>query len=129
MSACPCGGVDYARCCGRFIDGTETPASAEHLMRARYTATTQNDEAYIAKTWAPQTRPPAPLTAPDDATKWLGLDIRDSSSIGDSATVEFVARYKINGRAHRLHEVSRFVREDQRWLYLDGSFPEGRTTS
>ncbi len=43
--------------------------------------------------------------------------------------MEFVARYKIGGRAHRLHEVSRFVREAgsgdvPRWYYLDGSFPE-----
>ena len=41
----------------------------------------------------------------------------------DRDTVEFVARYKVNGRAQRLHEVSRFVREDGRWFYLDGSFP------
>ena len=42
----------------------------------------------------------------------------------DHASVEFVARYKVKGRAHRLHEVSRFVREGGRWFYLDGSFPE-----
>jgi SEC-C motif domain protein len=34
--------------------------------------------------------------------------------------VEFVARYKVNGRAHRLHEISRFVREAGKWLYVDG---------
>ena len=33
--------------------------------------------------------------------------------------VEFVARYKIAGRAHRLHEISRFTREDGQWFYLD----------
>jgi SEC-C motif-containing protein len=33
--------------------------------------------------------------------------------------VEFVARYKIGGRAHRLHETSRFLKEDGRWFYLD----------
>jgi SEC-C motif-containing protein len=42
----------------------------------------------------------------------------------DHASVEFVARYKVKGRAHRLHEVSRFVREGGRWFYVDGSFPE-----
>ena len=36
------------------------------------------------------------------------------------ATVEFVARSKLGGRAHRLHETSRFVREDGRWFYVDG---------
>jgi SEC-C motif-containing protein len=42
----------------------------------------------------------------------------------DRATVEFVARYKIGGRAHRLHEISRFVREDGRWYYVDGRIDE-----
>ncbi|MBU6492427.1 MAG: hypothetical protein KGQ45_06600, partial [Burkholderiales bacterium] len=35
---CPCGGGRYAECCGRFIDGGQVPASAEQLMRSRYTA-------------------------------------------------------------------------------------------
>ncbi|MBP9654883.1 MAG: hypothetical protein KBE19_10895, partial [Rhodocyclaceae bacterium] len=38
----------------------------------------------------------------------------------DRATVEFVARYRIAGRGHRLHELSRFVREEGRWFYVDG---------
>ena len=38
----------------------------------------------------------------------------------DHATVEFVARSKLGGRAQRLHETSRFVREDGRWFYVDG---------
>jgi len=42
----------------------------------------------------------------------------------DEATVEFVARSKSAGRAQRLHEVSRFVKEDGRWFYIDGVFPE-----
>jgi len=40
----------------------------------------------------------------------------------DQATVEFVARYKVGGRAHRLHEISRFVREGGKWFYVDGEF-------
>ena len=38
----------------------------------------------------------------------------------DHASVEFVARSKLGGRAQRLHETSRFVREDGRWYYVDG---------
>jgi SEC-C motif-containing protein len=37
--------------------------------------------------------------------------------------VEFVARYKIAGKAYRLHEISRFVRYEGRWYYVDGRFP------
>jgi SEC-C motif-containing protein len=54
-------------------------------------------------------------------TKWLGLDVkRHEQQDDDHAIVEFVARYKVNGRAQRLHEVSRFVREAGCWYYRDG---------
>ena len=53
--------------------------------------------------------------------KWLGLEVRRARSTGpDAAEVEFVARSRTAGRAQRLHERSRFVREDGRWYYLDG---------
>ena len=98
-------------------------------MRSRYTAYTRDDAAYIARSWAASTRPPENATAQREEAQWLGLQIRASSTTGDTAIVEFVARYKVGGRAHRLHEISRFVRENGRWFYLDGSFPESRTTT
>ncbi|WP_242490017.1 YchJ family protein [Noviherbaspirillum cavernae] len=120
---CPCGGADYAACCGRFIERGETPRTAEELMRSRYSAFTLKDDAYLKSSWHPRTRP-AEAVAQDEGIKWLGLDVRRHVPAGDEATVEFIARYKVGGRAHRLHEVSRFVREDGRWFYVDGSFPE-----
>ena len=38
----------------------------------------------------------------------------------DHAEVEFVARYRVAGKAVRLHEHSRFLREGGRWYYVDG---------
>jgi uncharacterized protein YchJ len=38
----------------------------------------------------------------------------------DHAEVEFVARSRLAGRGQRLHERSRFVREEGRWFYVDG---------
>ena len=39
--------------------------------------------------------------------------------------VEFVARYRdSSGKAERLHETSRFVREAGQWFYIDGVFAE-----
>lgn len=119
---CPCGGGGYALCCGRFIDGGELPQTAEQLMRSRYTAYTQGNAGYLKKTWHPTTRP-AEDVAREEGLKWLGLEVRRHVPAGDKATVEFVARYKTGGRAHRLHEVSNFVREDGRWYYVDGIFP------
>ncbi len=107
-------------------------------MRSRYTAYTLRNEAYLRATWYPRTLPPEPILHPDEHPKWLGLEIKSALRLRkrqanllespDADTVEFVARYKVGGRAHRLHEVSRFVRETEdgvaRWYYLDGSFPD-----
>lgn len=120
--ACPCGGADYAQCCGRFINEGQVPQTAEQLMRSRYSAYVLHDEAYLKATWHSGTRPTEDV-AQDDGVKWLGLEVRKHVPDGDKATVEFVARFKVGGRAQRLHEVSRFVREDGRWFYVDGSFP------
>lgn len=93
-------------------------------MRSRYCAYVMALEAYLHATWHPSTRPTALDLSTDKETRWLGLEVRRHEMTGaDTAIVEFVARYKIGGRAHRLHEISRFVREDGRWYYLDGEFP------
>lgn len=133
---CPCGSTKtYAQCCGRYhgdarnittetSETIETPPSAEALMRSRYSAYVLSLEPYLLSSWHASTRPPALDLAEDANTRWLGLDIKRHQSTGaDTAIVEFVARYKIGGRAHRLHETSRFVRENGRWYYLDGEFP------
>lgn len=119
---CPCGGADYAACCGRYHGGAPAPDAAV-LMRSRYSAYALKLEAYLLATWHPCTRP-ASLDLAEDDTKWLGLEVkRHTPESADSATVEFVARYKIGGRAYRLHEISRFARADGRWFYVDGEFP------
>lgn len=94
-------------------------------MRSRYCAYTMGLEPYLLSTWHASTRPPTLDLSDDKDTRWLGLEVRRHQATGgDTAIIEFVARYKIGGRAHRLHEVSRFVREDGRWYYLDGEFPD-----
>jgi len=94
-------------------------------MRSRYSAFVLKNEAYLLSTWHPSTRPQEPLFN-EDSTQWMGLTVKQFSEASDrlSATVEFVAIYKINGKAHRLHEISSFVRENERWLYVDGQFPK-----
>ena len=122
--ACPCGRpAAYADCCGRLHAGQIAP-DAETLMRSRYTAYVLNNEAYLLASWHASTRPAAlDLANPAEAVpapQWLGLEVKRFVPAGDAATVEFVARYRRNGRAVRLHETSRFVREDGRWFYVDG---------
>jgi SEC-C motif domain protein len=114
----------FADCCGRYIDAGAPAPTALELMRSRYSAYVLGEVDYLRATWAPHTCP-ADLdvdpTAPD-VPRWLGLQIKRFSTVDDShAEVEFVARYKVGGRAHRLHESSRFMRgDDGRWRYVDG---------
>ncbi|MCK6426907.1 MAG: SEC-C domain-containing protein [Burkholderiaceae bacterium] len=120
---CPCGsGRSLAACCGRWHAGPmhlQAP-DAEALMRSRYSAFVLDRRDYLLATWHPDTRPAA-LEPPQPGLKWLGLQVRErQQQDADHATVEFVARSKLGGRAQRLHELSRFVRVDGRWLYRDG---------
>ncbi|HEY0503238.1 MAG TPA: YchJ family protein [Lysobacter sp.] len=129
MTACPChSGKRYADCCGPLHAGTAVAATAEALMRSRYSAYVRADAAYLLATWYPRTRPRMLELGEATQTRWLGLDVKRHAPTGpDSALVEFVARCKVGGAsAVRLHEVSRFLREDGRWYYLDGEFPERR---
>ena len=125
---CPCGRSNpkgkplaFADCCARYLDDFEnTPApDAESLMRSRYSAFTLERADYLLATWHSSTRP-ASLDF-DTGAKWLGLEVREHKvTSADTAEVAFVARYRVDGRAVRLHERSRFVREDGRWFYVDG---------
>jgi SEC-C motif-containing protein len=139
ISACHCGGPSYEACCGPFIEGSTLPPTAEALMRSRYTAYVLKNEPYLLATWHASTRPTEPIIDEKEPIRWLGLEVKsalrlrqrkvNSPDNPDSDTVEFVARFKVGGRAHRLHEVSRFLREPDpetgapRWYYVDGSFP------
>ncbi|GAB1580057.1 hypothetical protein BPNSA17_48900 [Bordetella petrii] len=89
-------------------------------MRSRYSAFVLDELQYLLDTWHPDTRP-AQLDPNPPGLKWLGLQVKQhSQQDAGHASVEFVARYRQDGRATRLHEHSRFVRIDGRWFYLDG---------
>jgi SEC-C motif-containing protein len=124
-SDCPCqSGNRYTLCCGRFIEDSKRPDTAEQLMRSRYTAYTLGREAYLLRTWHASTRPAALDLSSARPVKWLGLEIVHTHGGGPTdtdGTVEFIARTKVNGKAERLHETSRFVREAEQWYYLDGT--------
>lgn len=90
-------------------------------MRSRYSAYCLGLADYLLATWHATSRPAElDLTTPP-LPRWIGLQVRRHQATGpDRAEVEFVARYRIQGRAHRLHETSRFVRENGYWFYVDG---------
>ena len=121
LTNCPCeSGKSYKACCEPAHKGSPA-ATAEALMRSRYTAFVLSLEDYLLKTWHSTTRPTALNLAEDSPTKWLGLQIKHTENTSENtAIVEFIARYKIAGKATRLHEISQFERIDGRWYYLTG---------
>jgi SEC-C motif-containing protein len=89
-------------------------------MRSRYSAFVLKNEPYLLASWHSSTRPSSVEFIAEQ--KWLGLKVVGASTDGDRAEVEFIARFRVGGMsAQRLHERSRFVREDGRWFYLDGN--------
>jgi SEC-C motif-containing protein len=136
---CPCRvreatPVRYVGCCGHWHEGlvrSEHAPTPESLMRSRYSAyalvqgrgtVSRTLHEYLIKTWHPSTAPGDLELGP---MNWTGLDVLHQEACGDAAVVEFVAHHKINGRAGKLHEMSRFVREGGAWLYVDGVIAPG----
>jgi len=121
VSLCPCGsGRELEQCCGRYFKTVDAP-TCEALMRSRYAAyVLGNHDDYLQQTWHPDT---CPESIGGTSLKWIGLEIVDSkagSATDDSGEVSFIAGFIDGSRGRRLHETSRFVRLDGRWLYLDG---------
>lgn len=123
---CPCGSGRPAHdCCLPYLEHSRLPVTAESLMRSRYTAFTLNNEAYLRYSWHPEQCPETIHL--DDNNHWLGLKIvsKNAGQAGDDrGEVEFVARYKRNGKATRIHENSLFVRYQGRWVYHSGVNPD-----
>ncbi len=125
---CPCGsGRPFRFCCEPAIEGQKPAATAEALMRSRYTAFAMGFVDYLLDTTA------AEKISPDDAaiiaeqvkyTNWLGLEIirtnkgRQGDRVG---TVEFRATFEADNQRGVLHETSNFRQENGCWLYVDGA--------
>ena len=92
-------------------------------MRSRYTAFVLGLEVYLLQTWHTETRPTKLNLNEEPPTKWLGLQVKRAENTSETnATVAFVARYKVAGKAERLHELSQFVRIAGCWYYVSGDY-------
>ncbi|ACZ29909.1 sec-C motif domain protein [Xylanimonas cellulosilytica DSM 15894] len=125
---CPClSGDVYGECCGPVHRGERTAPTAEALMRSRYSAFAVGDVAWLLASWHPTTRPAA--LDLDEGLVWRRLDIlatRRGGPFDDDGEVEFAALWRdaATGERGRLREVSRFVREDGAWYYVDGDLAD-----
>lgn len=119
---CPCNpAVLYKDCCEVVLTNPEKAATAEMLMRSRYSAYVSGDVAYLLQTWHSSTRPST--IDLDSNPDWCGLRIfrtEKGQRDDNEGIVEFEATALSHDNILKLHEISRFVKENDRWLYLSG---------
>jgi len=120
---CICGsGNTWKDCCATLLLQGKSAATAEALMRSRYVAYVRRDADYLHKTWATSTRPSKASLKQLAPTDWQGLTIIRTELGGlkdEHGVVEFTARWRDEeGNVHELHEISEFVREKGRWVYV-----------
>ncbi|MEV0263491.1 YchJ family metal-binding protein [Streptomyces sp. NPDC050617] len=119
-SPCPCGlDSSYRECCGGIHDGRRQAATAERLMRSRYSAFAVRDAAYLLRSWHPSTRPSRLDLDPEQ--RWTRLEVLGTtggSAFHTEGTVEFRAHFSVRGHTDVQYEDSRFVRDEGRWVYL-----------
>ncbi|AUM11613.1 YchJ family protein [Ketobacter alkanivorans] len=124
---CPCGSGDsYQQCCGSYHQGNATPTTAEQLMRSRYSAFARKLPVYLLETLHPSKRAPDELAKLEQSVaqgRWLGLKIiscRDGLADQDTGYVAFKASHEDASQQTVLEENSRFIKENNRWYYVDG---------
>lgn len=129
MNPCPCSpDVEYTACCGRYLSGGQLPPTAEALMRSRYTAFAKQNANYLVATVLPEKRARNELKSTQKSFRgvlWTRLEIlatEKGAEGDDTGIVEFNAYWKAAaGRGNgTLHERSTFVKQGDRWYYLDG---------
>ena len=126
QAPCPCGSQkSLLNCCLPFIQGQTLAATAEQLMRSRYTAHVVLAIDYLWDTWSPEQRlrsSKSDIRQWAESCDWLGLQIlaTDKGQASDQeGTVEFLAFFRQGGQMHQHHELSLFRKTLGRWLYVD----------
>jgi SEC-C motif-containing protein len=125
---CPCcSGLHYEACCAPYHQGKKAE-NALLLMRSRYSAYALDQPEYIMLT----THPKSPLYLKDKTiwskqirhftmnTQFLQLKILDSKVGELESYVTFMAYLKQGGLDASFKETSRFLKENDQWLYLMG---------
>lgn len=127
MEICPCGSsLGYAECCEPLIKGKRKAATAEELMRSRYSAYVKVETAYLFDTTHPDHREGYDHKGTEEWAKssdWENLEIlaTKGGGQGDSeGDVEFIARYREKGVRKQHHELAGFKKEAGSWFFTDG---------
>jgi SEC-C motif-containing protein len=123
---CDCGSnLEYSVCCGPLISGKKTAATADELLRARYTAFARHEIDFVLNSHHSKTRHDVKREEIEDWSKnsqWHGLQIAQiegGKATDDKATIVFCARYTAEGKEQEHWEQSFFEKEDGQWRFFD----------
>ena len=126
MDLCPCGsGKPYVDCCRPVIAGETAAATAEQLMRARYSAYANKETDFLFTSLHPDHREgyDAKQTRNwSEKSVWEGLEIvaAEGGPSDDQGFVEFIAHYSARDKRHRHHERAAFLKHEGVWYFTDG---------
>jgi SEC-C motif-containing protein len=115
--------LPFETCCAVFISKQQSPQSAEQLMRSRFSAYATKNAQYIKETYAKSEQANHSLediAAFASFATFVKLEIIETRSEPEFDYVEFKAHYLADGKHCQIHEVSRFIKEEGTWKYLDG---------
>lgn len=134
MSLCPCGSnLEFDDCCHPLMAGEREAATAEALMRARYSAYTKCDVDFLERSLHPQHRADYDREASRrwaERSEWLKLEIAATEAgkeDDEEGRVEFVATFKEKGIVRRHHENGLFKKENGKWYFVDGELVKPKT--
>lgn len=128
LVTCPCGTKQaYETCCGELHRGAHA-ASAQALMRSRYSAYCLGLIDYLVATTLPSQQLRLDVTAMtrwSRESNWLGLEVEHATEADtERAQVTFVAHWADpDGSQHQHRERSDFVKKGERWYFVDPSHP------
>ena len=124
---CPCtSGAAFADCCEPVIERQRSAASAEELMRSRYSAYALAKIDWIVESQSPDGRQFLDRDATEAWSKrstWHRLEVLNVDQGAKSDTegvVEFKAYYTLGGEDITHHEIASFRKEDGSWYFVDG---------
>lgn len=127
MDLCPCGSnAAYDACCRPIIRGERPAATAEQLMRSRYSAYVKREFPHLFASLHPDHRADYDEKASKtwaEHAEWHGIRIVNTVQGGpddNEGQVEFIVSYSENGFRQEHHERSTFKKEKGAWYFTTG---------
>ena len=120
---CLCGSnLAYDQCCKLLHSNQKRASSAVELMRSRFTAYALQNIDYLLATWDASSQPKA-IDFSNENNEWTRLEIistKKGLSKDSKGIVEFKAYFIQDGELKVMSEISRFIKKQTNWFYLDG---------